>query len=138
MNGPHMAFFGRLTQDPELRYTANNGTPYLTMRIAVNTYRGEEQNQETIFINATLWRGQAENAATRCARGHLVYVSGRYSFREYDRGDSSPGYSHDVNVRDFRHFPPTGAPQQNRDAPHGMADGDDDYGENPEEDDLPL
>ena len=69
MNGPHMAFFGRLTQNPELRYTANNGTPYLTIRIAVNTYRGEEQNQETIFINATLWRGQAENAARGCARG---------------------------------------------------------------------
>ena len=34
MNGPHMQFFGNLTQDPEQRYTKNEGIPYARLRVA--------------------------------------------------------------------------------------------------------
>ena len=114
MNGPHMTFFGRLTRDPELRYSPNEGIPFVTAGVAVNTYHGPGADQETLFVDVTLWRHHAENAAARCRKGHLVYVQGRYSSREYERRDGSTGTSHEVTAKEFRHLPqgsPEGSPE---------------------------
>ena len=104
MNGPQATFFGRLTQDPqELRYTANGGVPYVKVNVAVNTYRGPDEEQEVHYYNVTLWRRHAENAINRCRKGQEVYVQGQYSFREYTRRDGRQGYSHEVNAREFHY-----------------------------------
>ena len=90
MNGPQTTFFGRLTRDPqELRYTANGGVAYITMSVAVNTYRGPDEEPEVHYYEVTLWRRHAENAMNRCRKGQQVYVEGRYSFREYTRRDGT-------------------------------------------------
>ena len=105
MNGPQATFFGRLTQDPgELRFTQNAGTPYITASVAVNTYRGAEEETETHYFNVTLWGRNAENLLNRCRKGQEVYVQGQYSFREFTRRDGTKGHSHDVNAREFHHF----------------------------------
>ena len=68
MNGPHMQFFGNLTQDPEQRYTNNEGIPYTRLRVAVNTYR-HEQPTETIYVDVDLWRFQADRAMQSLHQG---------------------------------------------------------------------
>ena len=104
MNGPQITFFGRLTRDPVLRYGRNNGTRYLNVGVAVNTYRGREQEPTTTFFDITLWGNQAENCASNCRKGDEVFIQGTYSLREYTRQDGRAGFSHQVDTRDFRRF----------------------------------
>ena len=102
MNGPQIQFFGRLTRDPELRYTANDGTPFTTLGIAVNTNLGPDRPQETNFFDVTLWRRHAERAANRCTKGTPVFVQGRFNQEEYARRDGSTGYALRVSATSFR------------------------------------
>ena len=51
---------GRLTRDPELRYTSSN-IPVATFSLAVDrTFTGQSGERETDFINIVVWRKQAE------------------------------------------------------------------------------
>ena len=108
MNGPQITFFGNLVQDPESRFARNSGKPYTTMRVAVNTYRGRDREPETNYFNVTLWGTQAQNALTRCRKGHRVYVEGLYSQNEYTRRDGTTATGYNVNAKDFMHM---GAPR---------------------------
>ena len=52
---------GRLTRDPELRYTGNN-TAVASFSIAVNrNFSNQQGEREADFINIVVWRKQAEN-----------------------------------------------------------------------------
>ena len=102
MNGAQMTFFGNLTRDPEMRYGKDNGTPYTTIGIACNRRRGRDEEPETIFFEATLWGNNAQNCTANCHKGDEIFIQGIYSFREYFRRDERPGYSHQVNVQEFR------------------------------------
>src|SRR5665648_1064764 len=62
---------GRLTRDPELRYTPG-GTGVCKFGIAINrTYRNQEGNniEEVLFINVTTWGKQAENVSQFLKKG---------------------------------------------------------------------
>ena len=61
---------GRLTRDPELKYTTN-GTAVATFSLAVNRKFNRE---ETDFIDIVAWRGLAENAANYLSKGRLAAV----------------------------------------------------------------
>ena len=51
---------GRLTRDPELRYTGNN-TAVASFTLAVNrTYSNQQGDRDADFINIVVWRKQAE------------------------------------------------------------------------------
>lgn len=102
MNGPQIQFFGNLTRDPEQRFSRNDGNPYATADVAVNTYRGPDLPQETTYFKISLYGRQAENLLANGAKGHQVFVQGRYGFRTYDRQDGTLGLSHEVFVREFR------------------------------------
>ena len=104
MNGPHMQFFGNLTQDPEQRYTKNEGIPYARLRVAVNTYR-HDQPTETHFFDVDLWRFQADRAMQSCTKGQLVYLMGQYSCETFQRQDGSAGVAHHLNAKEFRAIP---------------------------------
>ena len=104
MNGPHISLFGRLTQDPQLRYTDNQGTPFVNVGVACNTYRGPDQDAIVHFFDATLWRGQAENVSNNCQKGDPVFVQGLYEMHEYTRRDGSKGISHQIRVKEFRNL----------------------------------
>ena len=104
MNGPQIQFIGRIVRDPdEVRYTAARGTAVGNLRVAVNTYTHNSE-QETTYFDVTLWGRHAENALNRCRQGMEVYVQGTYSYREYTRRDGQAGCSHEVNTRDFHPF----------------------------------
>ena len=54
---------GRLTKDPDLRYTPN-GIPVATFTLAVNRpFTSQSGEREADFIHAVVWRKQAENVA---------------------------------------------------------------------------
>jgi single-strand DNA-binding protein len=70
---------GNLTRDPELRYTPK-GTAVAELGMAVNRVRTNDQGErqeETTFIDVTLWARQAELAQQYLGKGRPVYIEGR-------------------------------------------------------------
>ena len=75
---------GRLTKDPDLRYTPN-GVPVATFTLAVNrTFTNQQGEREADFINCVIWRRPAENVANYLKKGSLAGVDGRIQSRSYD------------------------------------------------------
>jgi single-strand DNA-binding protein len=75
---------GRLTQDPELRYT-NTGTAVASFTLAVERIRKNQQGErETDFINIVVWQKQAENCAQYLHKGRMAAVDGRLQIRTYE------------------------------------------------------
>lgn len=71
---------GRLTRDPELKYTPN-GTAVATFSLAVNRKFNRE---ETDFIDVVAWRQSAEFCANYGSKGRLTMVEGRLQVRTYE------------------------------------------------------
>ncbi len=70
---------GNLTRDPELRYTPK-GTAVAEIGMAINRVRTNDQGQrqeDTTFIDVTLWGRQAELAQQYLTKGRPVYIEGR-------------------------------------------------------------
>ena len=75
---------GRLTRDPELRYTAS-GTAVATFSLAVDRpYTNQQGERETDFIRIVTWRKLAETVANHLGKGRLVAVEGRLQVRSYE------------------------------------------------------
>ncbi|WP_026073600.1 single-stranded DNA-binding protein [Robertmurraya massiliosenegalensis] len=78
---------GRLTKDPELRYTPN-GVPVATFTLAVNrNFSNQQGEREADFINCVIWRRPAENVANFLKKGSLAGVDGRIQTRNYEGQD---------------------------------------------------
>ncbi|GAV24783.1 single-strand-binding protein [Carboxydothermus islandicus] len=74
---------GRLTRDPELRYT-QNGTTVATMTVAVNRpYTTKEGEKEADFIDVIAWNKLAEIVNEYGQKGRLALVEGRLQIRSY-------------------------------------------------------
>jgi single-strand DNA-binding protein len=85
-----IVLIGRLTRDPELRYTATNGVPVATFSIAVDRpFTNQQGTKETDFIPIVAWRKQAESCANYLRKGLLVAVSGRLQIRSYEDNDGN-------------------------------------------------
>ena len=79
---------GRLTRDPELKYTPN-GTAVANFTLAVDRFRNNAQGErETDFIPVVVWQKQAENCANYLGKGSLAAVDGRMQVRSYDDRDN--------------------------------------------------
>ncbi len=78
---------GRLTKDPELKYT-QNGKAVTTFTLAVNrSYTNAQGEREADFIPIVAWGKIAENCATYLGKGSLVAVEGRIQVRTYEAKD---------------------------------------------------
>ena len=77
---------GRLTRDPELRYTPK-GTPVCHLAIATNEMvgAGEGREERTEFHDVTAWEALAETCAQYLSKGRLVYVEGRLHTERWER-----------------------------------------------------
>jgi single-strand DNA-binding protein len=85
-----IVLIGRLTRDPELRYTATNGVPVATFTVAVDrTFTNQQGTKETDFIPIVAWKKQAESCANYLRKGLLVAVSGRLQIRSYEDNDGN-------------------------------------------------
>lgn len=75
---------GRLTRDPELRYTPS-GVAVATFTLAVNrNFTNQQGEREADFINCVVWRRPAENVANYLKKGSLAGVDGRLQTRSYE------------------------------------------------------
>lgn len=83
---------GRLTRDPEVRYTPS-GTPVCDIGIAVGRKvgggdSGTERRDETTFVDVTLWRRQAELAGQYLSKGREIFVEGRLELDTWEDRNS--------------------------------------------------
>ena len=75
----HVLLLGNLTRDPELRYTPS-GTAVCQLGVALNRRwkdQAGEIQQETTFVDVTVWARQAETVSAYLAKGRAVAVEGR-------------------------------------------------------------
>ena len=87
---------GRLTRDPELRYTSSN-LPVATFSLAVNrNFTSQSGEREADFINIVVWRKQAENVKNYLTQGSQVAIDGRIQTRTYDGEDGKKRYITEV------------------------------------------
>lgn len=123
---------GRLTRDPELRYT-QSGKAVASFTLAVDRRHSKnaQDNQPTAdFISCVAWDKLAETIGNNLAKGRRVGVEGRMQVRTYDAQDGSKRYVTEVVVNELEFLDAkkdgsaqpagnagNGKPQQNRQAP---------------------
>jgi single-strand DNA-binding protein len=100
---------GRLTKDPELRYTPS-GVPVATFTLAVNrNFSNQQGERETDFINCVVWRKPAENVANFLKKGSLAGVDGRIQTRNYEGQDGKRVYVTEVLAESVQFLEPKNA-----------------------------
>lgn len=79
---------GRLSKEPEVRYTAN-GKPVASFDIAVGRFLGKEQQDKTNidFFSVISWNSLAEIVGNNLSKGRKVMVEGRLQNRSYETND---------------------------------------------------
>jgi len=81
---------GRLTRDPELRYTPQ-GVPVSDLGLAVNrefTAQGSgERKKDTLFIDVTVWRKHAELCCQHLRKGSPLFIEGRLAMDSWEGQD---------------------------------------------------
>jgi len=82
----HIVLIGRLTRDPELRYTPS-GVAVANFDLAVDRPVAANKEKETDFIRIVVWQKQAELCANYLKKGRLVGVEGRLQIRGYETQD---------------------------------------------------
>ncbi|MET1109103.1 single-stranded DNA-binding protein [Enterococcus faecium] len=98
----NVSLVGRLTKDPDLRYTAS-GTAVATFTLAVNrNFTNQNGNREADFINCVIWRKPAETMATLAKKGSLIGVVGRIQTRTYDNQQGQRVYVTEVVADNFQ------------------------------------
>jgi single-strand DNA-binding protein len=88
---------GRLTRDPEVRYTQTNNTMVTSFSLAVNrrfARQGEERQAD--FINIVAWSKTAEFCSKFFKKGQQVGVIGRIQTRNYDDDQGMKHYVTEV------------------------------------------
>ena len=87
-----VVLIGRLTKNPELRFTPGTGLAVSTFTIAVDRRANKEGKKETDFIPIVVWGKQGENVANYMSKGKLIGISGRIQTRNYEGKDGIKRY----------------------------------------------
>ncbi|NMC57152.1 MAG: single-stranded DNA-binding protein [Eubacteriaceae bacterium] len=87
---------GRLTKDPEVRYT-NANTPVASFTLAVNrNFKNKDGNYDADFINIVAWRKLAELCSSSLHKGSLIAITGRIQTSSFEGKDGTRRYTTDV------------------------------------------
>ena len=98
---------GRLTKDPELRYTPNTGIAVTTFTLAVSrNFANQQGEREADFIQIVVWRAQAEHCANYLRKGSLAGIDGRIQTRSYDTPEGQKKYVSEVVADNVRFLDP--------------------------------
>jgi len=87
---------GRLTRDPEVRYTTTNNTLVCTFSIAVNRRFRQEGQPDADFFNIVAWSKTGEFCSKYFKKGQQVGIIGRLQTRNYDDKDGKKVYVTEV------------------------------------------
>lgn len=85
---------GRLTKDPELKFTKGKGTAVVSFDLAVND--GFGQDKKVYYIPIVVWGKTAEAVANYTHKGSLVAVTGKLTTRSYNAKDGGKRYITEV------------------------------------------
>ncbi len=92
---------GRLTRDPELRYTPS-GTAVCKFGLAVNrSFRNQEGNnvEDTLFINVSAWGRQAEHCSQFLKKGKRVAINGELRSNSWQDREGNKRVTYEINAR---------------------------------------
>lgn len=97
----NVAMIGRLTRDPELKYTST-GVAVTQFSLAVaRDFSSKNGERETDFINCVAWQKPAETLANYVKKGSLIGVVGRIQTRNYENNQGQKVYVTEVVVERF-------------------------------------
>ncbi|MEO1769138.1 MULTISPECIES: single-stranded DNA-binding protein [Enterococcus] len=114
----NVVLVGRLTKDPDLRYTAS-GTAVATFTLAVNrNFTNQSGNREADFINCVIWRKSAETLANYARKGTLLGVTGRIQTRNYENQQGQRVYVTEVVADNFQLLESRNASEQRQQSPN--------------------
>ncbi|MEW9675378.1 single-stranded DNA-binding protein [Lentibacillus sp. L22] len=149
---------GRLTKDPDLRYTAT-GVAVANFTIAVNRpFSNQQGEREADFINCVVWRRAAENLANYMKKGNMIGVDGRVQTRRYEGQDGKTVFVTEIVAESVQFletksssqrsqgssgFQPQQSPNQNQNQNQNQPNPENPFGNNGEpidisDDDLPF
>ncbi len=98
----NVVLVGRLTKDPDLRYTAN-GTAVGSFTLAVNrNFKNQSGEREADFINCVIWRKPAETMAKYAKKGSLIGAVGRIQTRSYENQQGQRVYVTEIVADNFQ------------------------------------
>jgi single-strand DNA-binding protein len=106
---------GRLTSDPQIKYTPN-GTPICDFTLAVKRNYTPEQGEDTDFIRCVAVKKTAETIGNHVKKGNLIGLEGSVQTRSYDDNDGKRVFVTEIFIRQF-HFlekKESSTPQNNR------------------------
>ena len=92
---------GRLTRDPELRYTPS-GTAVCKFGLAINrSFRNQEGNnvEDTLFINVSAWGRQAEHCSQFLKKGKRVAINGELRSNNWQDREGNKRITFEINAR---------------------------------------
>lgn len=97
---------GRITKDPEIRYT-QSGIPTVLFTLAVDRgMRDANGNRQADFISCVAWRGQADFISRFIKKGYLMSVEGRIQTRNYQGNDGQTRYVTEVVLDSVENLQP--------------------------------
>jgi len=106
INMNHVILIGRLTRDPELRYTPA-GVAVAQFTLAVDRpFSNQQGERETDFIPIVTWRQLAETCAQYLRKGRLAAVEGRLQVRSYDNAEGRKVYVTEVIAKRIQFLSP--------------------------------
>lgn len=98
----NVVLVGRLTKDPELRYTPSNKA-VATFTLAVNrNFKNANGEREANFINCLIWGKSAENLSNWMKKGNLIGITGRIQTRHYENDQGQRVYVTEVVADSFQ------------------------------------
>lgn len=93
-----VCLIGRITKDPEIRYTANN-VAVATFSLAINrTYKNANGEYDADFINCIAFRNTADLLGKYVHKGDQLGIQGHIQTRNYDDKDGKKVYVTEVVV----------------------------------------
>ena len=92
-----VCLIGRLTKDPEVRYTQSNNTMVVSFNLAVNRrFTKENEERQADFISIVAWSKTAEFVSKYFKKGQQVGIVGRIQTRNWDDEQGQKHYATEV------------------------------------------
>lgn len=129
-----VTLMGRLTKEPEIRYTTGNNTAVASFTLAVNKrFQKQGEKKKADFINCQAWDKTAEFISKYFQKGNQVAVVGRIQTRTWDDTEGKKHYVTEVVVEETFF-----ADSKKQDKPNESNDNTDGFNPIDDQDELPF
>ena len=92
---------GRLTKDPEIRYTQSQKVVAQFTLAVDRPFLNQQGQREADFIPVIVWGKGAELIGNSCAKGHRLLVEGRIQIRNFDAKDGTKHWVTEIIANNF-------------------------------------